>query len=720
MDDMKLWYRQPAARWEECLPIGNGSLGAMIMGGAAAETLGLNEESLWSGYYKDKNSPKAYAALGEVRELIFAGKNKEAERLVERRMLGEFNESYLPLGDLKLHFELPCAVSDYRRELDLASAVARVEFRSGAGRFTREYIASYPARCIFVRLEADGAPLDFTLSFASQLSCECEASPDGLSVRGRCPEHMDPSYVAERPEGFVQGSKGKKFWLKAQLLCCDGTAEAQGGAVRVHGASRCVMAISAVREAKLPQCAAGELWQRALGEHIADYQELYNRVELYLGAQKADIPTDERLEALRRGESDNGLYALYFQYGRYLLIACSRPGSLPANLQGIWSWDLRAPWSSNWTININTEMNYWPALACRLEECVEPYADFMQAVCAEGQKTAATNYHCRGFVAHHNLDYWLNTSPVGVRTGDEAGGEGSAVWAFWPMGGAWLTQELYRAYEYSGDTEWLRQKAFPVLRQAALFLNDWLVMHDGCWVTCPSTSPENQYLLPDGQTCCMTYASAMDMAIVREVFANYEAACAVLGCENELLCEIRKKTPKLAPFKIGSEGQLLEWHEEYPEAEAGHRHLSHLYGLFPSELFAGDEKLTEACRVSLLHRLANGGGHTGWSCAWIINMFAVLHDGERAYDYLRTLLVRSTSPNLWDMHPPFQIDGNFGGTAGIANMLVQDRGGEVSLLPALPAEWSEGYVKGLAIKGGKAVDIEWKDGKLLGSRVYER
>lgn len=730
-NEMKLLYKRPAECWEESLPIGNGSLGAMVTGKTGKEVLGLNEESLWSGYYKDKNNQEAFESLEKVRELIFAGRNKEAERLVEKKMLGEYNESYLPLGNLELRFEEDGQpVRDYSRCLDIERAVASVSYVQGNVRFEREYFASYPARAILVKLCADRPALEAEMTFVSQLECETQARPEGLFIRGKCPEHVDPSYIPDRENAVIQGTRGMEFKAQVRILGCDGKVTQAGSGIRISGASECVLLISAVREPVFPDgeekwkledgsCdSAIALYDKLKKEHIADYRRLYERVELYLGDQP-DIPTQERLENLRRGERDNGLYSLYFQYGRYLLIASSRPGSLPANLQGIWNWEMRAPWSSNWTVNINTQMNYWPALSCRLPECVEPYSDMMKKVCAEGKKTAAVNYHCRGFVAHHNLDYWGNTNPVGLLPGVKEGDCGSAAWAFWPMGGAWLAQELYRVWEYGRDRAYLEETAFPVIREAALFLNDWLVEHDGVWMTCPSNSPENNFYLPDGAACCFTCASTMDMTIVREVFREYEALCAELGREDELLADIREKSRRLAPFCTGSFGQLLEWHEEYGEPEPGHRHVSHLYGLFPSELFSGDDRLTQACRVSLEHRLKNGGGHTGWSCAWIINLFAVLKDGEKAFEYLRTLLCRSSYPNLWDAHPPFQIDGNFGGTAGIANMLVQDRGGEVSILPALPSQFRDGWVKGLAVKGRKAVDIEWKDGKEVSHRIYD-
>lgn len=715
-----LWYEKSAERWEESLPIGNGSLGAMILGGAEEEILGLNEESVWSGYYKDKNNAKAADCLEEVRSLVFSGKNKEAERLIQNNMLGEYNESYLPLGNLKLKFAYGSGkegkAEGYRRQLDLENAVAQVSYTCNEVHYQREYFASYPAKAIFVLLTADKPVMDFTISFISQLCLAVSAEDGALQVTGRCPEHVDPSYLPEREGSVVQGTKGMQVNAEFRVVSCDGQVREEGEMLHVSGASRCLLMISAMRQPVLPDNMDYEALKAA---HIQDYRSIYDKVELYLGEQK-DLPTEERLELLKKGEEDNGLYGLFFQYGRYLLIASSREGSLPANLQGIWSWELRAPWSSNWTININTQMNYWHALSCNLEECLEPYIRFAERVSEEGKKTAAVNYHCRGSVAHHNVDYWGNTSPVGVPQGEKAGEDGCVNWAFWPMGGAWLTQEIFRAYEYSGDEEYLKNTAAPIIREAALFLNDWLVEYQGEWVTCPSTSPENQFRLPDGQITGLTYASAMDMAIVKEVFTHYCRICEILGTQDALYREICEKMPRLAPFRTGSFGQLLEWHEEYEEPEPGHRHASHLYGLFPAEVFAGDAKLTEACRVSLMHRLENGGGHTGWSCAWIINLFAVLKDGEKAYEYLRTLLTRSTYPNLWDAHPPFQIDGNFGGTAGIANMLVQDRGGSVTLLPALPAQFKEGYVKGLCIKGRKCVDISWKDGKETGHRIYDK
>ena len=751
---MKLWYRQPAEAWEETLPIGNGSLGAMIWGGVDREMFGLNEESIWSGYVKDKNNPGAYPYLEQVRQLIFDGKCLEADRMIYENMMGEFNESYLPLGNLKMEFVYAQqegaeeqSVSNYVRELNLDDGTVKVSYDRSGYHYEREYFASYPAKAILVRIRGEKS-FQMTLTMDSLLQYQCVAEKDSLTFYGKCPEHIDPSYMPTRPESVVWGKRGMDVQADIRVMFCDGNVEGLEDRLVISQAKECVLLISAVKEpcivpgvtcedaqASCEKVRNGEeiharyeglrvhgeeiraLYEELRTEHIRDYQAIYNKVELYLGEQKA-LPTDERLAALKAGEKDNGLYALYFQYGRYLLIASSREGSLPPNLQGIWSWELRAPWSSNYTVNINTQMNYWLAQSCNLQECMEPYFRFMERICEEGKKTAGIHYGCRGFVLHHNADYWCNTNPVGLLPGQKTSSAEFVQSAFWPMGGAWMTLELFKAYEYNPDETYLKDIAYPITREAVLFLADWLVEYQGEYVTCPSVSPENSYINANGKRVRSTISSAMDIAIVSEVFDNYIRMCGILKITDELLTEVKEKRKRLSPLQIGSYGQLLEWREEYEEWEPGHRHLSHLCGLFPGELLAGDEKLTEACRISLMHRLENGGGHTGWSCAWIINLFTALKDGEKAYEYLRTLLTRSTYPNLWDAHPPFQIDGNFGGTAAIANMLVQDRGGKVEILPALPKQFESGWVKGLCIKGGKTVDIAWsKAGEVKEYRI---
>lgn len=718
---MELFYEQAAENWEQTLPIGNGSLGAMIFGGVKQEKLGLNEESLWSGYKHDKNRAEAYEYLGKVRELVFAEKYVEAEKEVQKHMLGEYNESYLPMGNLNIAFSHDERVTDYKRILDLEESLVQVSYKANGVSYKREYFASYPAQMIAMKFQADQPVLEMEISFESQLFHKVSADEVGLLIKGQCPEHVDPNYI-RGPEGIIQGDRGMRFEGSVKVRECDGNVTVtEEGVIRITGASVAVLTVEAKNIDRIDRrenTGGNFAYEQVKREHIADYQELYQRVELYLGEQP-QLPTDKRLERLKQGQEDNGLYGLYFQYGRYLLIASSRKSSLPANLQGIWSWEYQAPWSSNFTTNINTEMNYWHAQSCNLKECMEPLFDYAERLCEEGKKTAKTHYGCRGFVHHHNGDYWASTNPAGIGFGEEGGRDYSVTWSMWPMGGAWMCSEFFKYYEYQQDENFLRERAYPILKEAALFLVDWLVERNGEYVTCPSTSPENRFKTADGDSC-VTAACAMDLELIREVFDSFKKTCDILKLEDELLKEIEERLERLAEFKIGSKGQLLEWDKEFEETEPGHRHISHLYGLFPSELFAGDDRLKEACRKSLEIRLENGGGYTGWSCAWIINMFAILGDGERAYEYLETLLTKSTYDNLWDAHPPFQIDGNFGGTAAIANMLVQDRNGEVKILPALPKRFKDGYVKGLCVKGKKAVDIVWQDGEVVDYKIYDR
>lgn len=718
---MELFYEQAAENWEQTLPIGNGSLGAMIFGGVKQEKLGLNEESLWSGYKHDKNRAEAYEYLGKVRELVFAEKYVEAEKEVQKHMLGEYNESYLSMGNLNIAFSHDERVTDYKRILDLEESLVQVSYKANGVSYKREYFASYPAQMIAMKFQADQPVLEMEISFESQLFHKVSADEVGLLIKGQCPEHVDPNYI-RGPEGIIQGDRGMRFEGSVKVRECDGNVTVtEEGVIRITGASVAVLTVEAKNLDRIDRrenTGGNFAYEQVKREHIADYQELYQRVELYLGEQP-QLPTDKRLERLKQGQEDNGLYGLYFQYGRYLLIASSRKGSLPANLQGIWSWEYQAPWSSNFTTNINTEMNYWHAQSCNLKECMEPLFDYAERLCEEGKKTAKTHYGCRGFVHHHNGDYWASTNPAGIGFGEEGGRDYSVTWSMWPMGGAWMCSEFFKYYEYQQDENFLRERAYPILKEAALFLVDWLVERNGEYVTCPSTSPENRFKTADGDSC-VTAACAMDLELIREVFDSFKKTCDILKLEDELLKEIEERLERLAEFKIGSKGQLLEWDKEFEETEPGHRHISHLYGLFPSELFAGDDRLKEACRKSLEIRLENGGGYTGWSCAWIINMFAILGDGERAYEYLETLLTKSTYDNLWDAHPPFQIDGNFGGTAAIANMLVQDRNGEVKIFPALPKRFKDGYVKGLCVKGKKAVDIVWQDGEVVDYKIYDR
>ena len=719
---LELYYEKPAWRWEETICLGNGRLGAMVWGVPGKEMLGLNEDSLWSGYERDRTNPEAAESLQEARRLIFEGRCAEAEELIRRQMLGEYGESYLPLGNLNIVYKNledseafnGGGVQNYRRSLDLEEAVAYVDFDAEGVHYSREMFVTYPGQAILVSLGASEPVMDLVVSLGSLLKCRMKEGPEGLDFRGKCPEHLDPGYIREGEEAVVWGYRGKRFSGKIRVLEGDGKVSVEDGRLWIRGCSRAVLSVEAVRPASLE----GD-YEAIRKAHVDDYRKIFDSVELYLGEQ-LEQPTDVRLENLRAGGEDNGLFGLYFQYGRYLMIASSRKGSFPANLQGIWSWQWQAPWSSNWTTNINLEMNYWPAMSCGLEECMEPYFSYVEKLAEHGEHTAAVNYRCRGSVQHHNADAWYTTTPMGMGYGSERGEKGCVSWSMWPMGLAWLAQEFYHYYEYSGDRDFLRRKPYPMFRANALFLVDWLVEHEGRYVTCPSTSPENRYYTPEGESCCVTYGSAMDLELTEDVFRHFLKICELLDIEDPLIREVEERLSKLDPVKKGSFGQILEWAGEYREVEPGHRHVSHLYGLYPSELWADRQDMMEAARISLETRLKNGGGYTGWSCAWIVNLFGILKDGEAAWKYLHILLTRSTYPNLWDAHEPFQIDGNFGGIAGICNMLVQDRGGEVMLLPALPKQFASGYARGLRIKGGKVVDIAWEDGKLVSSEIREK
>ncbi len=710
---MRMYYRQPAGAWEETLPVGNGSLGGMIWGGVSEERIGLNEESVWSGYERDTNNPEAYRYLEQSRRMIFEGDYPGAEELIRRHMLGEYNESYLPVGNLCIRFSHGEGHKAYERSLELETAEASVSYTCGGVSYRREYFVSYPQKAMYIRLTASEKMPSVTVSFDSQLPMTVKETGNELQFEMRCFEHVDPHYIRNSEQPVITGTKGKRFTARLRLLRTDGVVSCQNSSMTVENATEIVFAFSAVQNKEhLPE------YEQAKAEHIADYQAIYRKAELFLGEQ-LELPTDERLKRLREGKEDTGLYALYFQYGRYLMISSSRKGGLPANLQGIWNWEVRPPWSSNWTANINLEMNYWPVQSCNLQECVSPYLDFLQKVRKNGSKTAKTHFGCRGFCAGHNLDYWCACNPVGIPYGQNEGEPGSVVWGFFVMAGAWMCQELWKQYEYHPDETFLKEQVYPTLREAVLFLIDWLVPYQGKWVTCPSTSPENRFFTADGKPAVAAMASAIDLAIIREVFQNFRKTCRLLKKDDSCLSDIDRIEPDLFPFQIGKHGQLQEWCGDFEEKDPGHRHLSHLYGLFPGELFEHDERLKEACRKALERRLEHGGGQTGWSCAWVINLYAVLGDAEKAYENLQKLLKNSTYDNLWDAHPPFQIDGNFGGIAGIANMLVQDRDGEVKLLPALPRAWKDGYVKGLCLKNNKKIDIVWENGNLKDSRIYE-
>jgi alpha-L-fucosidase 2 len=748
--DKVLWYDHPASFFEESLVLGNGKMGASVFGGVNSDKIYLNDATLWSGEpINPNNNPEAYKNIQAVRKALNENNYRQADSL-NRKIQGAFSESYAPLGTMYINFKDHGIYKNYHRELDISNAISKVSYEANGIQFQREYFISHPDQIMIIRLTSNKKKsINCSVRFESLLKFKISQEPGVMKVNGYAPYHTEPSYRGNMPNAVVfDENRGTRFTSLFSLSCNDGKVSHTDSTLELAGCSEAIIYISVATsfngynknpatEGLDNQAIAFSNLKNTLQKsfkelkkkHLDDYHSLFNRVDLSFGPTSAtDLPTDKRLLRYSEGSEDKNLEILYFQYGRYLLISSSRTEGVPANLQGIWNPYIRPPWSSNYTININAEENYWLAEIANLSELHTPLLGFIKNIAKTGAVTAKTYYGVKGWAACHNSDIWALSNPVGDF------GTGDPNWANWNMGGVWLATHLWEHYLFTQDTAYLKKEGYSLMKGAVQFCLDWMVRDaKGDWITSPCTSPENRYITPEGYKGGTFYGGTADLAMIRELFENFIGASNVLSVKDDFTESVIVAHKQLHPYAIGKKGNLQEWYYDWEDEDPKHRHQSHLFGLYPGHQISPSETpaLANACQKTLEIK---GDETTGWSKGWRINLWARLGEGNRAYKMYRELLKYvdpdglkgnhgghgGTYPNLFDAHPPFQIDGNFGGASAVIEMLMQSTSDKIFLLPALPEAWNSGSIKGICARGGFELSLVWENKILVKTEIIAK